>query len=275
MRHSEDSNSEVVQLSFLKIKNLEGDLAMQQLEVDRLRKKLDDATKAEETLQKLLSSAEEKHEVQLQDMKQTIHALEGNVSRLRIELLDEVSKSKELEELLHSAQSTNAVYSCTIAELEGSLENMRWSMQEIEEKLEEKQSALSMVQAAKDSMLAKMTAKISEAVKQRDIAQESYSKATEEVSKIKDNLGIVKSQLQAYERSMTTKETTIASQKVIISELEEKTKDLTSDLEKSKLDIIKRDEKLKQLGQSKIQAEIQLTEDIEVCFCNEILVIGL
>ena len=271
LRHSEDSNSEVMQLSFLKIKNLEGDLAMQQLEIDELGNKLNDATLAEGNLQKMLSNAEDKHAVELESMSKTIHSLEGNVSRLRMELLDEVSKSNQMREKLHSVQSTNAACVGTIAELEESLENMQLSMQDVERKLEEKESALSMVQAAKDSMLAEMTEKISDAAKQRDIAQESFNKATEEVSKITDNLHIARSQLQAYERSVMAKETTIASQKAMISELEGKTKDLTSDLEKSKLDIIKRDEKLKHLGQAKIQAEIQLAEDIQVSLCNAAL----
>jgi chromosome segregation ATPase len=268
MRHSEDSNSEVMQLSFLKIKNLEGELAMQQLEVDNLSNQLNEASMAEENLQSMLSDAEEKHAADLEAMGQTIHSLEGNVSRLRMELLDEVSKSDQLKEELRSVKSTNAVYLSTISELEGSLEDMRSSIHHVEDKLKEKQSALSIVEAAKDSMLVDMTEKISDAVKQRDIAQESFDKATEEVSKITENLHIAKSQLQAYERSMTAKETTIISQKAIISELECKTKDLTSDLEKSKLDIIKRDEKLKHLGQAKIQAEIQLAEDIQVSACN-------
>jgi len=265
MRKNEDSSSEVMRLTFEKVKHLEDDLDQQKQETADLEEKLEEALAAESMLQDTIEEASREKEILINSHNEAIVSLEKNIARLRTELLAEVDKTEALTRELEATHDQNMKLEQNNQSLQCTVEELRATMQDFETKVEQKQEALNKVQAAKESLLAEMSEKISAAERQRHSAQEAADKTSEEVEKVTKNLAIAKSQLSAYERSVTAKESTISSQKKVIDDMEEQAQRLRDEIEKTNVEMQSRDAKLKHLGQAKINVELKLGQSIEVC----------
>ena len=78
------------------------------------------------------------------------------------------------------------------------------------------------------------------------------------------DLDVARSQLGVYERASNVKESTIASQKQKISELERQAAVLKAGAEDSRKALSQRDAELAALGRGKTQVEEELAESIKV-----------
>ena len=264
MRKNEDSSSEVMRLTFEKVKHLENDLSLQKQESEALVRKLEEALEAKSMLQETIEEASREHSAMLDTREKTIFSMENNIARLRDELLTEVDKSQTLTRELDAANTKNKKLEESNHSLQCTLEDLKAAMHDFEAELGQKQEALEKVQAAKESLVAEMSEKISAAELERQEAREAAQKMTEQVDEVTQTLTIAKSQLSAYERSMTAKETAISSQRKIIQDMEGQAQRLRDDIEKNNLEMKSRDAKLKQLGQAKLNVELKLGQTIEV-----------
>lgn len=266
MRKREDSGEEVMRLTFEKVKSLEHDIAEKEEESAKLAHKLEIALATESMLQEAIDEASNQHALTIASYDKAINSLEANIARLREELLTEINNSQALLVELDTVRSENIKLEESNEKLQSTVDEIKCTMQTFENEVEQKQKDLDKVQAEKDSLIAEMVEKVSAAEKQKDLAQQAVDRTTEEVDKVTKNLAIAKSQLSSFERSMTAKETTISTQKKMIKDMEDQASKLREEIQNSTIDLQSRDLKLKQLGQAKINVELQLGQHIKVCF---------
>ncbi|WPT13936.1 hypothetical protein PSENEW3_00000068 [Picochlorum sp. SENEW3] len=262
MKKNEETSSETLQLTFLKVKELEEVIEDQSHEVECLNSKLEYSIESESKLRFQIKEIEIKHTADIESLNQTISSQEKNISRLRLELLDEVSASNKLKANLEASESQIATLEEQNRHLDSTVVSMKSEMKSFEAQLTEKQEALESILAAKDSITAEMTSKIETALREKDVAYNQVEEMSKKMREAKESLQLVTSQAKAYERSSSAKERTISEQKDLITNLEKNSYTLSEELKKMKTEVDQKDAKLKQLGQAKMKAEIELEEDI-------------
>lgn len=269
MKKNEETSSETLQLTFLKVKELEEVIEDQSHEVECLNSKLEHSIESENKLRSQIKEMEIKHTADIESLNLTISSQEKNISRLRLELLDEVSASNKLKANLEASESQIATLEDQNRDLDSTVVSMKSEMKSFEAQLTEKQEALESILAAKDSITAEMNSKIETALREKDVAYEQVEEMSKRMREAKESLQLATSQAKAYERSSSAKEQTISEQKHLITNLERTSYTLSEELKKIKAEVDQKDAKLKQLGQAKMKAEIELEEDIavRVIFC--------
>jgi chromosome segregation ATPase len=269
MKKNEETRSQTLQLTFLKVKEVEEVIEEQSHEVECLNSKLEYSIESENTLRSQIKEIEIKHTADIESLNQTISSQEKNISRLRLELLDEVSASNKLKANLEASKSQIATLEEQNRHLDSTVVSMKGEMKSFEGQLIEKQEALESILAAKDSITAEMTSKIETALREKDVAYNQVEEMSKRMREAKESLQLVTSQAKAYKRSSSAKEKTISEQKDLITNLEKNSYTLSEELKKMKTEVDQKDAKLKQLGQAKMKAEIELEEDIAVriVFC--------
>lgn len=264
MKKNEEAGSETLQLTFSKVKELEQVIEDQTHEVECLNNQLERSIESEKKLRSAIEEIQSKHASEFESLNHTISSQERNISRLRLELLDEVSAAKNLKVNLEESISQVNTLQESNRDLDSALASMKAEVRDFEAQLTDKQHALESIVAAKDSITAELNSKIEKVLEEKDIAFEQVEEVSKKMHEANENLQLITSQVKAYERSSSAKEKTIFEQKDIITRLEKTSYTLNKELKKMKSEVDQKDAKLKQLGQAKMKAEIELEEDIAV-----------
>jgi chromosome segregation ATPase len=264
MKRNEEAGSETLQLTFSKVKELEQVIEDQTHELECLNNQLEHSIESEKKLRSAIEEIQSKHASEIESLNQTISSQERNISRLRLELLDEVSAAKKLKANLEESISQVDTLRESNRDLDSALASMKAEVRDFEAQLTDKQQALESIVAAKDSITAELNSKIEKVLEEKDIAFEQVEEVSKKMHEANESLQLITSQVKAYERSSSAKEKTIFEQKDIITRLEKTSYTLNKELKKMKSEVDQKDAKLKQLGQAKMKAEIELEEDIAV-----------
>ena len=268
LRSSEDAAQEVIRVSFLKIQDLENSLRSKQDVIDKVEKDLENALNDSDVLRKQLKKGDEIHREQLASKTSEIHFLEGNLSRLRIELVAESDNREALAKELSAAKQENDSLRAVCSNLENSIEEANKRCIDVTNTLNSVEAQLEEFRKEKQVSLATFESQIRDVHKEKEDAMQASALASARLRKLESEILHAKKNAKTYESTLEKKEHAIRDQEMVIKELGDKSESLARKIAEAENVVTKRDERIRRLLQDKLSVEAKLEEEIEVRYCT-------
>lgn len=264
LRSSEDASQELIRVSFLKIQGFEKSLRSKNDVIDKIQKDLEDALGDSAILRKQLEEGNQIHQEELASKDSEIKFLEGNLSRLRIELVTESDKRETIVKELSTAKQENDRLRAACSSLEDSIQEGNTRYNDVSNTLKSVEAQLEQVCKERQVSLAAFESQIRDVRKEKEVALQASAAAAARLQKLETEVMHANKNLKNYESTLEKKEHAIRDQEMLIKELSGKSESLSCKIAEADNVVAQRDERIRRLLQNKLSVEAKLEEEIEV-----------
>ena len=264
LRASEENSAEVIRLSFIKIRRLEESLQQKTDEIEQISSQLLHATAGAEELQQTLNDLQKNHELEKTKLNEKIASMEANISRLRLDLQDELSSRQALEDSIQVISEQKRKLQEVNRSLESRVDSLENALECAQKILMERDSRILSMENENSKTVRRLELELDSAAQEREIAENERETASSALAQVEKDLAAAKIDLDKYERSLDEKQNAIVVQQKEIEAANKSREELKQTLSQIQSELINRNDKIQKLQDTKNAIEKDLKEKIKV-----------